>query len=127
MYGPLPETLDPCLSLSDLQLAAASAVHVEKAAHGNDENGADDGEGCFDVRSATQTPLLDGRWDEKALTHKHVRYFSHTQRQMIIFLKEGNMMARRCSSPNTSTQTQCSSSCQTWRPSTDTVGFKDHF
>lgn len=65
----LPETSYPGLSLSDLQLAAAAAA-VGEAAQGEDEDGADDGGGGFCVRSVTQTPGLDGRWNEKVLSHK---------------------------------------------------------
>lgn len=87
-YSALPESPFPGLSLSDLSLPAAAAaaaaaavqfVLVGVADHDNDVDD-DGGGGCFDVRSAITTPVLDGRWDENVLTHKHISCFSHTQR-----------------------------------------------
>ncbi|MEQ2217778.1 hypothetical protein XENOCAPTIV_022301 [Xenoophorus captivus] len=83
MYSTLPESPYPGLSLSDLQLPAASAaVVVGQVAHAYDDADDDvDDEGCFYVHSVIQTPVLDDRWDENVLTHNHVSYFSFTQTQ----------------------------------------------
>lgn len=66
----LPESLNPGLSLSVLQLLPASAESdsalVGSFCHDNDADG-DDGDdvrvSC--VHSANTTPVLDGRWDER--------------------------------------------------------------
>lgn len=89
----LPESPYPGLSLSDVPLtataAAAAAVQFvlgERVVHENDDvdDGAGDGGGggvFFCVHSAITTPVLDGRWDENVLTHKHVSYLSYTLRE----------------------------------------------
>ncbi len=68
--------------------AAPAAVHfalVGGVEHDYDEVVDDDdggGRGCFDVRSAITTPVLDeldGRWDENGLTCRHISCFSYTQ------------------------------------------------
>lgn len=86
----LPESPNPGLSLSDLpQTAAAAAASAEFVLefvlvgwveYGFDE--VDDCGGCFDVRSVITTPLLDGRWDENALTHTNM-LVAHTLRQKV--------------------------------------------
>lgn len=78
MYSALPESPCPGLSLSDLQLPAASAaVELRQVSRAYVD---DDGGGIFFyVRSVIQTPVLDDRWDENVLTHKHVSYFQFTQ------------------------------------------------
>lgn len=75
-YSALPESPYPGLSLSDLQLPAASAaLFVEGISHAYDDaDDEDDDGGSFDVRSVTQAPVLDERWDGNVLTHKHVSY-----------------------------------------------------
>lgn len=84
-YSALPESPFPGLSLSDRPLpAAAVVVHtvlVGGADHDNDDVDGDGGGGCSDVRSAITTPVLDGRWDENGLAHKHISCLSYSQRK----------------------------------------------
>lgn len=84
-YSALPESPSPGLSLSDLPLpaAAAAAVLVGGADHDNDDVDGDGGGGCFDVRSAITTPVLDGRWDENALTHTNMLFVFHALRERV--------------------------------------------